>query len=863
MPNLLIIDGNSILNRAYYGIKNLSTSTGTPTNAIYGFIKTFLKLKNKYNPESVVVAFDMSAKTFRHLQYTEYKANRKGMPDELAEQLAPLKQILIYMGISLIEKESFEADDIIGTLASNSKNYNFNCIISTGDRDSFQLINNTTCVEYASTNKNLVYTIEKINEEYELSPHQLIDLKALEGDKSDNIPGVKGIGKKTAITLIKKYNSINNLYLNIDSINETPRIKKLLTDYKKDAFLSLDLGTIRCNVPIESDPNLYKIEPIDNQNLINILTKLELKSIINELQLNLKNNNLPLLPEQNSKLKREINYEIIEDPSIDYIKSVFNNLETIDFISTFKDKEIQNIKLIEKDNKIIVVNKNIDEFLLTLLSINKQNIRTFNSKSLYLYMFKKNLAIDKKVDFDLLLAAYLVNSDLKDYNISKLVPIYLDIDSDDGQPYDDIINFSSLCDILTTLIRENELGNILYNIEIPLSLVLANMEYIGFEIDFEGVKQFGNMLEEHIDNLKKTLFKIAQQEFNPNSTQHLADILYNQLKLKPSIKTKTGYSTNAQALESLIGQHEIIDNIINYRKLSKLNSTYVNGFLKLKSKDNKRVHTYFNQTETRTGRISSIEPNMQNIPIRTPLGREIRKFFVAKPNCILIDADYSQIELRILAHLSNDENMIQDFLSELDIHSATASKIFNIPVENVSSEYRRRAKAINFGIIYGISPFSLSKDINVSIQQASEYIDSYFKYYSNVKKYLDTLIKNAYNDKFVTTMFGRKRFIDEITSSNKNIKMFGERVAMNAPIQGSSADIIKIAMINIHQQFINTAINAKIILQVHDELIIESDQNCVEQALNILKVEMENAAELKVPLVVDIECGNSWYNVKK
>ncbi len=852
MSTLLLIDGNSIMNRAFYGIKSLSTKSGIPTNAIHGFIKILLKLKNDINPSAIAVAFDLPSPTFRHIKFKDYKGNRKSMPEDLIPQFPIIKDILSYMGISIIEKEGFEADDIIGTLSHNCKSQSYKCVISTGDRDSFQLINDNVSVSYASNKETIIYDTAKIKEIYNIFPSQLIEVKALNGDKSDNIPGVKGIGEKTALKLIQDFDNIDNIYDNIDSLDIKPRIKKLLSEEKEIAFISKELGTICTNCPIDTNISNYNIKEIDNKKLFNKLSELEMFKTIENL--NLKKIN------QNNENK--IKLTIINNPKIDDAILYIKKSDYIDFLISYNDNNIKNIKFNINNNTILIFNSNFNDIFEKIIIPSKNKKRCFDSKSMFFYLMNNKINYNFNIDFDLILSAYLSDPSAKSYSLENLLDkhiCYTSFDIEDE--HKDIAYFSNLCNILEDELYNKNMYDLLKDIEIPLSKILANMEFQGFEIDQKGVEEFSEYLQKNIEKTKNEIFELAGENFNPNSTQHLANILYNKLNLNPKKKTKSGYSTDQETLETLINEHPIIDKIIQYRKLTKLNSTYVIGFINLLK--NGRIHSIFKQTETRTGRISSIEPNLQNIPIRTELGRQIRKFFIAKPGYVLLDADYSQIELRILADISNDQNMIEDFNNGLDIHTSTAAKVFNLNIDNVPSEIRTRAKAINFGISYGISAFSLAKDINVSVKEAQDYIDGYFKTYSGVKKYLDDTVSNAYKLGFVSTMFNRIRELPEIKSSNKNIRMFGERIAMNTPIQGSAADIIKIAMIKVYNRIINENIDANLILQVHDELIVEVNKKHVDIAKEILKSEMENSVKLKVPLIVDIKVGDSWYDAKE
>lgn len=851
MSTFLIIDGNSIMNRAFYGIKNLSTKNGVPTNAIYGFINTILKLKNEINPFGIVVAFDLKSPTFRHIKFKDYKKNRKGMPEDLIPQFPVLKEILSHMGIKSIGLEGFEADDIIGTFSKLCTKKNHSCVISTGDRDSLQLVDKNVIVYLSTTKEIIVYNEKKIQEIYEVSSSQLIDVKALAGDTSDNIPGVKGIGEKTALNLIKTFGSIEKIYEDIENIEIKPRIKNLLLAEKELAFISKELGTIFTSCEIDDNMENYKTGELNKQTLLEELSKLEMFKIIDRLELK------PAI--EKTKI------QTIIDPEISILVEHISNAKYIDFLVEFEENKLLKININVGNKLIIIIKNNLHHILVDIILSSDKQKRSYDIKLLYNYLISNDINLDYNIFFDLSLAAYLENPASKDYNIKNLFDIYVKQEyfETDEENFN-IAYFSDLCDIIYKNLTDKDMTSLLEDIEIPLSKVLADMEFTGFQIDEIGIKEFSNQLEKDIKKIKMQILDIAQEtedSFNINSTQHISNILYNKLELKPKKKTKSGYSTDIESLENLIDEHPIIEKIIIYRKLTKLNSTYVVGFLNLVK--NGRIHSFFKQTETRTGRISSIEPNLQNIPIRTELGKNIRKFFIPKPGYSLIDADYSQIELRILAHISNDSNMIFDFKNGLDIHTSTAAKVFKVDLNEVTSELRNRAKAINFGIIYGISGFSLAKDIGVSVYEAQNYIDEYFNMYSGVKSYLDETITKAYETGYVKTLFNRTRPLPELSSSNKNIKMFGERIAMNTPIQGTAADIIKIAMIKVYKSLLSYNINAKIILQIHDELIIEVHNDNLIEAKDILKSAMEGAVDLKVPLIIDIEQGSSWYETKK
>lgn len=853
----LIIDGNSILNRAFYGIKTLSNKSGQPTNAIYGFLNILLKLLDDIKPTYIAVAFDVKYPTFRVKQYRHYKSTRKPTPDDLTSQMPIIKKILTLMGYCTIEKPGFEADDILGTLSKATKLTNdIECIIATGDKDSLQLVDDNVIVKIMSTKFGSPITTDynknTILKKYNVTPLELIDVKALMGDTSDNIPGVAGIGEKTALSLIAKYHNIETIYNNITTIAEKPTLKNKLLASKDMAFLSKDLATICTCVPIDTDITKYKISTPNKEELLKALYDLDMFSIIKRLNLNNeKNLNNNLAGNQTNSNALPINNS--------------HNINNIKFnLEQSKDKNIY-ILIGPNTNYTVMVNNKIfilsdeNNLLKALLDYYNQNndINIYINDSKY---FNKKMLLNFKttlpIKFDSELAGYLLDPSSNNYSLDTLINIYCKTVTPNNFS-NRIILFSQLCDIMIDQIESNNLSFLLNNVELPLSKVLADMELTGFKINQKGLISFGEQLNDSIETLKNSIYISANCEFNINSSKQLAYVLFNKLQLPTGKKTKTGYSTNADVLEFLRDKHPIIDKILEYRLFNKLKTTYVDGLLKEVEIDN-RIHSIFKQTETRTGRISSEQPNLQNIPIRTKLGKNLRKYFVAEEGYKLIDGDYSQIELRILADISNDENMIEAFNNNQDIHTKTASEVFNVPIYSVTPQMRSFSKAVNFGIIYGISSFSLAQDIGISISEAKEYIDSYFKKFSGVKKYLDQVVANATENGFVTTLFGRKRNIPELLSKNKNLKKFGERIARNTPIQGTAADIIKIAMVNVYNKLKSENLKSKIILQVHDELIIEAPIDEINHVKEILKTQMQTVTNLKVPLKVDINIGDKW-----
>lgn len=847
---LLCIDGNSILNRAFYGIKALSTKSGIPTNALVGFLNILLRLRSDVEPDAVVAAFDLAAPTFRHKQYDAYKAGRKGMPDELAEQLPVMKDILTLMGYHVVEKEGFEADDILGTFARLCTESGDTCTLATGDRDSLQLVSEQVTVRLATTRETIVYDPAKIHEVYGIEPKQLIEVKALMGDSSDNIPGVKGIGEKTALALIQEFHDLDGVYAHLDSESIKPRIRNLLEQERETAYMSRELATIVCDVPVGNTADYLSVPP-DAAALVEKLASLEMFTMIDKLGLS--EASVPAIPAEEA-----VEVPIAHNPDMAQTAEQLASLPTVDFLADFAGGELSVLRISLGDS-CAVYNYNADAAFEFLVLGAKQPKRTAGAKTVYRYLLDHGLEIEG-LRLDTELAGYLLDSGGKGYGLDLLRKTYLPgcaIESEDS----DIACLTPLCDKLESELEQKNLTDLLREIELPFSRVLAGLELTGFMIDRDGVREFGKTLELGIEQLTAEIHALAGEAFNPNSSQQLADILFNKLQLPAKKKTKTGYSTNSEVLESLADRHPIIPLILEYRKLTKLNSTYVIGLLKA-ADENGRIHSIFKQTEARTGRISSTEPNMQNIPVRTELGREMRRFFIAKKGYTLIDADYSQIELRILAHIADDQNMIEAFKRGDDIHQMTASQVFHLPLEDVPAELRSRSKAINFGIVYGISAFSLSKDIGVSVAEAAHYIDEYLNTYSGVKRYMQQSVAFGKEHGYVETLYHRRRDLPELKSSNHNLRSFGERAAMNTPIQGTAADIIKIAMIRVADRLERDRLDAKIILQVHDEILIEAEQSCAEKVRQALKEEMENAASLRVPLKVDVGVGETWYESK-
>lgn len=866
---LLVLDGNSIFNRAFYGIKLLTTKKGFYTNAIYGFLTMLNKLKEETNPGAIAIAFDMKAPTFRHNSYKEYKANRKGMPPELAVQFPVLKELLADMGYKLVEKEGYEADDILGTLASTCEKAGQECVIATGDRDSLQLVGPHVTVRIAATKfgrpEVTLYDEPKIKEVYGVSPAQLIDIKAIQGDASDNIPGVLGIGEKGAGELVRKFGSLENLYANIDSSEIKESTRKKLIESKESAFLSKFLGTIVKDVPIDLALESYVPQKMDKYKVAKMLTDLEMFSLIKKMGLEV------AVSEADEELKNstKLRFEVILDESIANLEKVVKQQETFDFLLKYQNEKPGGMG-INADGKVYIL-RDLSEYkswIAAVMQDERLPKRTYDVKAVYESLHR--LGVDaKNVKLDVLLGAYLLNPSGKNYGLETLAAEYKvsraevqASDEDYAQFAQNVAEFSGLCDEISQEIEENAQKKLLEEIELPLAGVLADMETTGFLIDTEGIRAYGEALTLELQEIQTEIYQQVGKEFNINSPKQLGVVLFEEMNLPKGKKTKSGYSTSADVLESIRGFHPVIELILQYREIAKLKNTYCDGLLKVVGPEG-RVHSRFNQVETRTGRISSLEPNLQNIPVRTERGKELRRFFCAKAGCVLVDADYSQIELRILAHLADDQAMIDAFKHDLDIHTITASQVFGIPEGMVTPLMRSRAKAVNFGIVYGISAFSLAKDIGVLRKDAQTYIDNYLSHYAGVREYMRETIEAAKRDKFVETIFGRKRYLPEIASTNFNLRSFGERVARNMPIQGSAADIIKIAMINVSRKLKERKLTAKLILQVHDELIVEAPEGEALEVAALLKAEMEGAATLKVPLVAEANIGKTWYDAKQ
>lgn len=900
MEKLLVIDGNSIINRAFYGIMGnqmLMTSDGRYTNAVYGFLAILFRTLEEIKPDYMAIAFDLKAPTKRHLLYKEYKGTRKGMPDELAQQMPLLKEVLRAMNITIIEKEGYEADDILGTLATMASNANMEAIILSGDRDTFQLINQNINVliphTKAGKTETEIYNIEKIQEVYGLEPKKLIEIKGLMGDTSDNIPGIPGVGEKTALKLIKEFGSIEAIYekLEVGEAIIKGALKEKVVANKDLALLSKELGTIDVNAPIENKLEELKIQEWDKPKVLELFKELRFNRYIERFN---------LLEEKKDEQVEKLETELVVGnetnkilPIIEEIKqsrTMYYLLETIEANNSELriNKEIEAISIYsEKNNKVyyIVVNNNLD-FLKEVFEAENIEKCGYELKENILLLRQIGIAA-KNMFFDVKIAAYILNAVSNQYGIKELAETYLELDLDsyaneeNAQKQENQISLFEekkieinrqetvkalmiykLKQVLEEKLKENEGTELFKTIEMPLIPVLADMEYQGVYVDKKELIEFGQELQARIDDLTKEIHEIAGEQFNINSPKQLGEILFEKLKLTVHKKTKKGYSTDVEILEKLKNESPIIEKILEYRKVAKLNSTYVEGMVPFINPKTNRIHTQFHQTVTATGRISSSNPNVQNIPTREELGKMLRKVFKAEEDRVFLDADYSQIELRIFAHVSDDKEMIKAFQNEEDIHSQAASKVFGVDINEVTPELRGKAKAVNFGIVYGISDFGLAERIGVSRKDAKKYIEQYLEKYNGIKQFMDSIPEKVKEQGYVETLFKRRRYVPEIKSNNFMVRQFGIRAAMNMPIQGTAADIIKMAMINVYNELKKQNLKSKLILQVHDELLIETYEDEKEVVKNILKNCMENVINLSVPLKVDINEGKNWNEAK-
>ena len=868
MERLLILDSNSLLNRAFYAIPTLTTSDGTHTNAVYGFTNMLFKMKEEIKPDYIVAAFDKKGPTFRHKEFDEYKAGRKKMPPELAEQFPLIKELLSLLAINIYEIDGFEADDIIGSLAKYAEKNDIEVFIVTGDRDALQLAsdNINIVITKKGVTETAIYNEETFINEFGVTPTQFIDVKGLMGDKSDNIPGVPGVGEKTAYKLIQTYGSVEEVLKNIDSISGK-KLKENLESFSEQAIFSKKLATIMTEVPIDFDlDDIKSKEAYDIDKLKKLLLRLQMKSIINKLPRGEENEN-------------EVEVNITEINTLDEFKNSLELLNDKNFItyevinsSKYSEIELNLLNIYDEKNTFVINiaainNENSEETIKLLKSFmeDEKKIKVIHdSKALITILNKNNIEV-KSFEFDTAIAAYLIDSSKGKYDVITLINDYLGEDiKGEGNILNGklVIKLKEIYHILNDKIEADGMSELYYKVEHPLIYVLSSMESLGFNINKSKLDELAGIFKEEITRTEKEIFQLAEEEFNINSPKQLGKILFEKLDLPVIKKTKTGYSTNAEVLEKLQDKHSIIPKITYYRQITKLNSTYVEGLKNVIDEDG-HIHSNFNQTVTTTGRLSSTEPNLQNIPIKQEMGREIRKVFIPM-ECedILLSCDYSQIELRVLAHMAGDEDMIDAFKHHSDIHTKTASEVFKVPVEEVTSLMRSRAKAVNFGIVYGISDFSLSQDLKITKKEAAEYMEIYFDRYPKIKGYLEGTKEEAKKNGFVLTILNRRRFIPEIKSSNRIVKALGERLAMNAPIQGSAADIIKLAMVNVYNKLEEKNLKSKMILQVHDELILNVKENELEEVKSIVKEEMENVLEMSVPLEVDINIGKTWYEAK-
>ena len=880
---LIIIDGNSIINRAFYALPDMTNSDGLHTNAVYGFTRMLFKIIDDYKPTHISVAFDMKAPTFRHKEFSEYKAGRKKMPNELGQQLQPLKELLDTFNIHRMEMAGFEADDLIGTVAKKAENDDFKVYIVTGDKDAIQLASNktTTLITKKGVGEVEEYNYDSVVERYEMTPTQFIDLKGLMGDKSDNIPGVPGIGEKTGIKLIKEFSSIENLIENTNQLKGS--VKKKIEENKDQAVFSKKLATIITDVPIEISLDELSYGDYDKNAVIEEFKKFGFNTLIKQV-LAMDGGNEESIVEE----KIELNINHLEDISafkneIEKTNKLF--IKTVSKVGNILEKNLIYVFVSADGKNIYYINDEELELIKDIISNEEIKKIGYNLKDDYLALKSYDIQLNNMF-FDIAIGEYLIDSKSStSYECSDIAMKYLtkkikskeellgkgakakkfsDLELEELSIYfGEILNIVyNVYPIMEKAFKEMDMEYLFYDVEMPLVEVLGSMEYEGMAVDKNQLEEIGNKFKEIISNLEEEIFTMAGEKFNINSPKQLGVILFEKLELPVIKKTKTGYSTNADVLEKLRDKHEIIDKITEYRQIVKLNSTYVEGLSNIINPISGRIHSSFNQTITTTGRISSTEPNLQNIPVKTEMGREIRKVFIAKDNCKLVDADYSQVELRVLAHMSDDEHMIDAFQHNMDIHSKTASQIFGVDINDVTSLQRSEAKAINFGIVYGKTDFGLAQDLNIPVPKAKAYIESYFANYDKIKVFMDEAIKNATDKGYALTIFNRRRYIPEINSSNFMVRNQGKRFAMNAPIQGSAADIIKIAMVNVFTRLKDENLKSRLILQVHDELIVEALEEEIDKVCSIVKEEMESAVNLQVHLDVDLNVGDSWFETK-
>lgn len=876
MKKILLIDGSSLIFRAFYAIKNLTTKDGVFVNGVYGFLNMYYKALELTNPTHVFVAFDKGSKTFRHTEYSDYKGTRDKAPNEITYQFGILKDLLSSMNVNYLELDEYEADDILGTIAKLAQKEGFEVDIFTGDRDYLQLVDDNIFVYLTKKGISEIKLMDNnaIYEDFGISPKQLIEVKALQGDSSDNIPGVKGVGEKTALKLIQEYGNLENLYENLGKLKG--KLKENLENEKDKAYLSRYLGEIYLNVPIDKNIEDFELKDVNLNEYIEKLENLEFKSIINKYFKDVKKDN-----------SKSINHKI--DSEVINFSEIFDKIKNDKSIAVkfFSDKEYIYrekfyIGVYSDYNKKSYICKEFNLKDFERLCNSDIKIVGYDIKEELFFLLKNNFEVNNYED--VMILEYLVDSNKGNYDITKVSEellhleiidlkerfgkgknkkTFFDLDEDIIVKYISqyVFAISELYSIFVQKVKENNLYSLYENVEKPLVKILADMEKTGVKVDKNKILELNEEYSKLADEYEQRVYELAGEEFNLNSPKQLGVILFDKMKLPVVKKTKTGYSTDVEVLEKLSEDYEIAEYILKYRSLNKLISTYLVGILDYIMEDD-RVRTSYKQMITATGRLSSVDPNLQNIPVRTQEGKNIRKVFVADKNKVFIDADYSQIELRVLAHLSKDLVMIDSFKNDLDIHYKTASEVFGVPIEEVTDNQRRSAKAVNFGIVYGISDYGLSKDLNITRNEARQYIDGYLNTYPNIKNYMEEIVKLAKKDGYVTTILGRKRYIPEINSKNFNIRSFGERIALNTPIQGSAADIIKLAMIKVYERLKEEKVNAKLILQIHDELIIECDEKEKDIVKNILKESMENVYKLDLPLKVDVCEGRNWYESK-
>ena len=872
---LMVIDGNSIVNRSFYGVRPLTTKDGLYTNAVYGFVTTLQRLMDEEAPEAVCVTFDRKEPTFRHLEYEGYKAQRKGMPEELAQQMPVLKDVLDAMNIPRYELAGYEADDLIGTISRKCESAGWACVIVTGDRDSLQLVTEHTKVKLISTHMGQTttkdMTPESFREVYGFDPIHIIDLKALMGDASDNIPGVKGIGEKTAMTLIQKYQTVDALYAAMPEADAKPAVLKKLETGEADARMSHHLATIITNAPLAFDPKENLCRPAKPE-LYHLFLRLEFNKLIEKMGLTGED-----IPPEAKEGEPEIAIQTEHVTSIEQAERLLELWRGADHVTILPSGDLSVIDVFCQTGPDTGIMAELakDSYagdwseLLTLFAGSVKKV-SHNVKDLTRLLIENGFPAEGFI-FDTALAGYLLDATAGSYDIDRLsisyfhkeLPKPVSLDNDDPVQaqefrFSHALAIDALYKTMLPHLKEMGLGELYFDIELPLCRVLAEMEAAGFQVDTGALREFGEKLGIAIGELEKRIYTYAG-EFNINSPKQLGEVLFERLGLPHGKKTKTGWSTNAEVLEKL--DHPIVRDVLEYRQYMKLRSTYADGLLKAAGPD-ERIHTNFQMTVTATGRLSSTEPNLQNIPTRTELGSELRRMFVPAPGCVLVDADYSQIELRLLAHISGDESMQEAFLSGEDFHAVTASHVFGVPLNEVTSSMRRAAKAVNFGIVYGISAFSLSQDLGVSAEEAKAYMDAYFARFPGVKRYMEDVVKKSRETGYAETIFRRRRTLPEITASKYATRSFGERVALNMPIQGTAADIIKLAMVKVFKRLKEEGLSSRLIMQVHDELIVECPENEAERVKSLLTQEMEGVCALTVPLIAEAHSGKNWLEAK-